>query len=206
MSINGFRKTRSITIERAVEATPQMHDLIGKLNDVLGAAWKAHQRHGLWIEQLFQPNVRFFLARLDGLAVGCGGVAVFDGYAEVKRMYTRPAARGRGVGKALLYRIEDEARRANKSLLRLETGTDQQEAIGLYERMGVSATRSVRPVYGNASLQHRDEPLFREDPSVVSRRVLKAALPLPGDSQLGTHRRGETPLVAAHERPNRLIA
>jgi len=101
-----------------------------------GAAYEAHQRHGLSIEQLFQPNVRFLLARLDGLAVGCGGVAVFDDYAEVKRMYTRPAARGRGVAKALLRRIEDEARRANKSVLRLETGTYQREAIGLYKRMG----------------------------------------------------------------------
>ena len=79
--------------------------------------------------------MRFFLARLDGFAVGCGGVAVFDD-AEVKRMYTRPAARGRGVGKALLLRIEDEARGAGKSILRLETGTSQQEAIGLYERRG----------------------------------------------------------------------
>jgi putative acetyltransferase len=51
-------------------------------------------------------------------------------------MYTRPAARGRGVGKALLRRIEDEARGANNSVLRLETGTYQQEAVGLYERMG----------------------------------------------------------------------
>jgi putative acetyltransferase len=32
--------------------------------------------------------------------------------------------------------IEDEARRAGKSVLRLETGTYQREAIGLYERMG----------------------------------------------------------------------
>jgi putative acetyltransferase len=71
-----------------------------------------------------------------GLAVGCGGVAVFDDYAEVKRMYTRPATRGRGVAKALLCRIENEVRGANKSVLRLETGTHQQEAIGLYERMG----------------------------------------------------------------------
>jgi putative acetyltransferase len=40
------------------------------------------------------------------------------------------------VAKALLRRIEDEARRANKSVLRLETGIHQQEAIDLYERMG----------------------------------------------------------------------
>ena len=67
-----------IMMERAVEGTPEVHDLIGELNDVLGASYEAHQRHGLSIEQLFQPNVRFFVARLHGLAVGCGGVAVFD--------------------------------------------------------------------------------------------------------------------------------
>jgi putative acetyltransferase len=44
--------------------------------------------------------VRFFIARLEKLAVGCGGVALFDDYAEVKRMYTRPAARGLGLAKA----------------------------------------------------------------------------------------------------------
>jgi putative acetyltransferase len=126
----------SITIERAVEVTPEVRDLIGELNDVLGCTYEEHQRHGLSIEQLFEPNVRFFLARLDGLAVGCGGVATFDDYAEVKRMYTRPAARGRGVAKALLRRIEDEARGADKSVLCLETGTYQQAAIGLYGRAG----------------------------------------------------------------------
>src|SRR5215469_11157068 len=84
----------SIMIERAVEATTEVHDLIEELNGVLGAAYEDHQRHGLSIEQLFEPHVRFFLARLDGLAVGCGGVAIFDDSAEVKRMYTRPAARG----------------------------------------------------------------------------------------------------------------
>ena len=87
----------SLTVERAAEATPEVHDLIGELNAVLGAVYETHQRHGLAIEQLFEPNVRFFVARLDGLVVGCGGVAIFDDYAEVKRMYTRPVARGRGV-------------------------------------------------------------------------------------------------------------
>jgi putative acetyltransferase len=125
-----------IVIERAIEPTPEICDLVEELNDVLGAAYEAHQRHGLSIEQLFQPNVRFFLARLDGSAVGCGGVAIFDEYAEVKRMYTRPAARGRGVAKAILGRIEDEARGAGKFVLRLETGSSQREGIGLYERMG----------------------------------------------------------------------
>ena len=80
--------------------------------------------------------MRFFMARLDGIAVGCGGIAMFEDYAEVKRMYTRPVTRGRGIAKAVLHKIEDEARGAGVTVLRLETGTQQREAIGLYERMG----------------------------------------------------------------------
>jgi putative acetyltransferase len=126
----------NITVEQVVQPTPEVHDLTGELNDGLGAAYEAHQRHGLSKEQLFAASVRFFVARMDGITVGWGGVALFDDYAEVKRMYTRPAARGGGVAKALLRRIEDDARGQGKSVLRLETGTYQQEAIGLYERMG----------------------------------------------------------------------
>ena len=56
--------------------------------------------------------MRFFLVRLENLTVGWGGVALFDDYAEVKRMYTRSAVRRLGLAKALLRRIEEEARTA----------------------------------------------------------------------------------------------
>jgi putative acetyltransferase len=125
-----------IIIERPFGPTAEARALIAELDAVLGALYEPEQRHGLSIEQVFQPNVRFFVARLDGEAVGCGAVALFDDYAEVKRMYTRDAARGRGVGKALLAQIEREARDAGKPVLRLETGTYQAAAIGLYEGCG----------------------------------------------------------------------
>jgi hypothetical protein len=35
------------------------------------------------IDAIFQPHIRFFLARLGGEAVGCGGVAFFRDFAEV---------------------------------------------------------------------------------------------------------------------------
>ena len=126
----------AITIERAVDPTSDVRELIAELDAVLGAVYKPHQRHGLSIEQVFQPNVRFFVARLGDAAVGCGAVALFDDYAEVKRMYTREAARGHGVAKALLTQIEREARDAGKPVLRLETGTYQAAAIGPYEGCG----------------------------------------------------------------------
>ena len=128
-----------LTIERLSAATTDASALIAELDEVLGALYDPEQRHGLSIEQVFQPNVRFFIARLDGAAVGCGAAALFDDCAEVKRMYTREAARGQGVGKALLARIEQEARAAGKPVLRLETGTLQAPAIGLYEQCGFQA-------------------------------------------------------------------
>jgi putative acetyltransferase len=125
-----------IAIERALAATPELLDLIGELDAVLGAEYPPEQRHGLRTEQLFEPNICFLLAYADGTPAGCGGVAFFDGYAEVKRMYAREAVRGRGVAQALLARLEQEARATGYALLRLETGTRQEAAIGLYERFG----------------------------------------------------------------------
>jgi ribosomal protein S18 acetylase RimI-like enzyme len=126
----------SVAIEPVFAPTTEAIELLGELDQILGAAYEPEQRHALSIDQLFQPDIRFFIARLNGAAVGCGGVALLDDYAEVKRMYTRAAARGRGVGKALLARIQAEARKAGKQMLRLETGVHQTAAIGLYEGWG----------------------------------------------------------------------
>ena len=76
------------------------------------------------------------VATLDGSPVGCGGVAFFDGFAEVKRMYVRPAARRQGVAQAILAQVEAEARAANFPVLRLETGARQADALRLYYRYG----------------------------------------------------------------------
>src|ERR1700730_9068546 len=100
----------TLTIERVSEPTPDVHDLIAELDGVLSAAYEPHQRHGLSLAQLFEPHVRFFLARLDGVATACGGVALFDDYAEIKRMYTRPAAGGRGFATAGVRGLEEEGR------------------------------------------------------------------------------------------------
>ncbi len=151
----------NLIIEQATTPSPEVHDLIGELNAVLGAAYEPHQRHGLALEQLFEPHVRFFFARSAGIAVGCGGVALFAGYAEVKRMYTRPVARGRGVAKALLARIEDEARAAGIALLRLETGIHQPEAIGLYEGAGFRSCGAFGP-YAAMSPAAIETSLFYE--------------------------------------------
>ncbi len=110
--------------------------LIGKLDAELGAAYSPEQQHGLKLDQLFQPDVLFFIARVNSEPVGCGGVAFADDIAEVKRMYVQPNARGRGVARAILNRLEDEARARGFRRIALETGDAQHAAIQFYERCG----------------------------------------------------------------------
>jgi putative acetyltransferase len=125
-----------VIIEAAPAVTDEVRALIAELDSALSAEYKPEQRHGLAVEAIFQPHIRFFLARLNGEAVGCGGVALFAQFAEVKRMYVRDAARGRGVAQALLARIEMEARAAGLAALCLETGDQQKAAMRLYTRAG----------------------------------------------------------------------
>jgi putative acetyltransferase len=126
----------SIEIEQVKSPTDDVRALIGELDAELAGPYAPEQRHGLSLARLFQPGVMFFVARTGGDAVGCGGVAFDDGFAEVKRMYVRPAARGRGVARALLARLEAEARDRGAKRLTLETGDAQHAAIRLYERSG----------------------------------------------------------------------
>jgi putative acetyltransferase len=56
--------------------------------------------------------------------------------AEVKRMYVRPQARGRGVARRILARLEDEARSRGLPSIVLETGDAQLAAMRFYERAG----------------------------------------------------------------------
>ena len=125
-----------VVIELVRSPSDEIRDLIGELAALLSAAYPPEQQHGLPLDAIFAPHIRFFLARLNGTAIGCGGVALFADFAEVKRMYVREAARGRGAAQALLGQLEVETRGAGLSVLRLETGDKQKAAIRLYERAG----------------------------------------------------------------------
>jgi GNAT superfamily N-acetyltransferase len=59
-------------------------------------------RHGYSVEKLLREAVAFFVTQRDGVAAACGGVQLCGAeYAEVKRMYVRPAFRGLGLGKSI---------------------------------------------------------------------------------------------------------
>lgn len=88
-------------------------------------------------EDMIRPRGTFLVAFSDGLPLGCAGLKGTDkGYAEVKRVWVSPAARGLGLAKRLMSEIEDAARGLGISTLRLDTNKALPEAIALYRNSG----------------------------------------------------------------------
>jgi GNAT superfamily N-acetyltransferase len=136
---------RDLAIERVTAPTDEVRALIGELDRELGANYPPEQQHGLTVDDIFTPSVRFFIARLDGAAVGCGGIATFADFAELKRMYVRPAVRRSGVADALVARLIDEAAAAGLQTVRLETGVSQHAALRFYARHGFGRCAAFEP-------------------------------------------------------------
>jgi putative acetyltransferase len=161
-----------VAVEPVAAPDAEVGLLIGELNDELGALYSAEQRHGLALDAIFQPHIRFFVARLAGEPVGCGGVAFCDGFAEIKRMYVRRRARGQGVADAIMVRLETETARAGLGLLRLETGVYSGAAIAFYRRRGFAACGAFEP--------YRSMPPASVVTSIFMQKPISAgALPRP---------------------------
>lgn len=127
----------AIVIAEERPDTPDAVALIGELDVHLQGLYAVESRHGFSVEKLLRDGVRFFVARDDGRPAGCGGVLLVGReYAEVKRMYVRPAFRGRRIGQLMLDHLIQHARQHGLDVIRLETGIHQREAIALYERSG----------------------------------------------------------------------
>jgi putative acetyltransferase len=95
--------------------------------------------HALDIDALVDPAVTFFSFRRDGELLGVGALKLLAaGHAELKSMHTAQAARGRGVGRAMVDQLIAVARDRGLHRVSLETGTMDAfaPARSLYARAG----------------------------------------------------------------------
>jgi putative acetyltransferase len=95
--------------------------------------------HVLPLEGLKDSAITFWAARDDGDLVGVGALKeLAPDHGEVKSMRTAHRALGKGVGRAVLHHIIDEAKSRGYSRLSLETGGTKpfEAAISLYQSEG----------------------------------------------------------------------
>ena len=87
--------------------------------------------------ELGPPGGTFLVGYRGGRPVCWGGIKRLpDGACEIKRMYVVPAERGTGLARVLLRALEDAARGLGYRVARLDTGSRQSNARGLYESEG----------------------------------------------------------------------
>lgn len=87
----------------------------------------------------------FLVAYEDGVPVGCAALRAFEpGIGEIRHVWVAAGARGLGLGRALLARLEGEAARRGFEVIRLGTHRTLTEAIQMYRTGGYTEI----PQYG----------------------------------------------------------
>ncbi len=93
----------------------------------------------------------------------CGAFKPFgEGGVEIKRVFVKPAFRGRGAAKRIMAELEAWAAAEGFSRAVLETGLHQPEAIALYEHIGYRRIANFAPYVGMAESVCYEKPCRRE--------------------------------------------
>ena len=121
---------------------PDVRALLGRHMAAMLAATPPEHAFALGVDGLLDPAVTFFSFRTDGELLGVGAIKQLDPeHAEIKSMHSAAAARGRGIGRAMLNHLLGVARSRRCRRVSLETGTMAEfaPARALYESAGFSA-------------------------------------------------------------------
>jgi len=147
----------SVAVESPVSADGRA--LVAASQDYLLTVFGPDEIFSMTAEELDDPGIAFYVAR-DGVPVGCVASVDCGPYVEVKRLFVPEAGRGRGVARALMARLEQDARAAGKAAVMLETGNELVAAVTLYQAMGYR----VRGPFGD--YPEHPASLFMEKPLV----------------------------------------
>jgi putative acetyltransferase len=112
-------------------------ELLRQSDEFVISLYPPEYRHQVGLPALLADNVRFFVARRGGRALGCMAlVRTGPGKGELKRCFVTQEARGQGVGLALLLAAEQAARADGMRAIQLETGIHNGAALRLYRGCG----------------------------------------------------------------------
>lgn len=153
----GLQIFAMLIVETAIPTDPGPRALLEQSHAMMRALFEVN--YFLSLDELAAPDVHFVTARQGGEVLGTGALKRMDGYGEVKSMFTGEAARGRGVGAAILRALEDQACAEGIAVLKLETGEELAAAIRLYERHGFTRCGPFGDYGHNGVSVYMEKPL-----------------------------------------------
>ena len=133
-------ESRKVSVAAEDPAGPEAAQLTAELSAELGARYDDDGGGAFVPADAAVPRSAFVIARVEGRAVGCGAVVPHDPaqphMAEIKRMFVKAEERGKRVSTDILHKLEELAGSFGYTIVRLETGLLQPEAIHLYVKSG----------------------------------------------------------------------
>ncbi|MBY8977827.1 GNAT family N-acetyltransferase [Rhodobacteraceae bacterium NNCM2] len=148
-----------VEIRRDDALGPDALAMIGESEAELASIYPPEVRYAFSPQELLDAGVLFLTAYREGRPVGCGGLAPYAAYGELKRIFVTQSARGTGVAEAIMQGLEDEARNLGLTLMRLETGKDSPAAIRFYRRCGYLEIGPFGEYEENGSSVFMEKPL-----------------------------------------------
>lgn len=128
--------------------------------ELAGGGYTPQQTFGYSVEQLEASQVHLIGARVAGQLAGVAGIEVQGhGLAELKRFFVRPEQRGTGVADALITALLAHAADSGVRLVRLETGDEQQAALGFYRRHGFTRVPRFGPYEASETSVCMERPI-----------------------------------------------
>ena len=127
----------SYRIERGDPRSVEARQLIAELDEAMCALYPPEQRHLLPADDLAANDAYFLMAWDKDHPVACGSVVPLgDGAVEVKRFWTQPQTRRTGLARKILRQLEAWTRQQGYSVMRLEAGPEQPDALAFYASEG----------------------------------------------------------------------
>ena len=137
-----------ITVTRTTSNNPDFEKLVIELDAVLAILdGEDHAFYAQFNKSSALKNA--IIAYENETAVGIGAYKEYDSQTvEMKRMYTLPEYRGKGIASKILTELELWAKEENYKIAILETGFLQTDAISLYKKLGYVITENYGQYIG----------------------------------------------------------
>jgi putative acetyltransferase len=144
-----------IEIQRITDPShAQAAPLVAESHTYLGSLYAQESNHAEELASLITGGSAFYMVSDGNTPAACGAVKFVtgaDNYAEIKSLFVRERYRGNGLATVLMECLEANARDRGVTVVRLEAGPKQPEALNLYRKLGYYD----RGPFGT----YRDDPL-----------------------------------------------